>query len=78
MRPHRYLLVSDEAWNFVHRIPAEMVPVMHLWTDPRGMNARVIAHEDFHGMGKLHEDRIVRPDGVSMNLDETAKYCSNL
>ncbi|HEV2147172.1 MAG TPA: hypothetical protein VGR37_07200 [Longimicrobiaceae bacterium] len=76
VRQDGVLMVGDWGWRYVNPTGIEKVPVMHLWTDPRGFNAWTIAHEALHGMGKSHGDLIVGPDGVTRNMDKTAKYCS--
>lgn len=76
LRYNGTLLLGDWAPEFVTPTGTDWVPVMHLWTDPRGFNAWTIAHEGLHGLGKRHEDMIVGPDGVTRSMDHTAKYCS--
>ncbi|HEX7239048.1 MAG TPA: hypothetical protein VF263_02180 [Longimicrobiaceae bacterium] len=77
VRQNGSLLAGDMGYEFVNPTGVEKVAVMHLWTDPRGMNAWTIAHEALHGLGYKHEDSIVGPDGSSRKMDQTAKYCAN-
>lgn len=76
VRQNGLLMLGDFGWKYPNPTGTEKVPVMHLWTDPRGFNAWTIAHEALHGMGKSHDTMLLGPDGVKRNMDQTAKYCS--
>ena len=70
------VILGDQGWEFVEG-QTFPVPIIHLYT-AGGFNTWTIAHEAIHAMHKVHTDTFVNPDGVTRNLDLTAKHCAGL